>query len=395
MSFQLRLIKSNDEFRQLEQVWDNLLSQSPADNYFLSWEWLWNWWQAFARPEDRLAILLIGDGSEVIGIAPFYTRKRLYRGIYPVRRLMFLGTQDSGPGDVCSDYMNIIYRKDEEELVGIIFKTLIRHDICEEVFLAKMDNSSSTFNLFQDHARRNRFLTMIANEYVSPYIRLPLSWDDYLAGLSQSTRYKIRRERRKLDKLDFTVSKAENAGDLMEYYGELVRLHEKRWDSKGIKGAFSNEQFDRFHRGVMPVMLHRGRLELNLLSENGDTKAVIYNIVYKNKIYFYQSGVDTSENKTAFGYALHAHCIEEAIKSGISEYDFLPKGGNDNYKDHFANLRRTVSDIYIARQWALKHLVRTEESARFIYHQIKPYLIRADRVARSVDNVITAGSRNE
>ena len=84
MPIQLRFIKSNDEFSQLRKVWDNLLSQSPADNYFLSWEWLWNWWQVFARPEDRLAILLIEDGTEVTAIAPFYIRKRLNRGIYPV-----------------------------------------------------------------------------------------------------------------------------------------------------------------------------------------------------------------------------------------------------------------------------------------------------------------------
>ncbi len=378
MPIQLRFITSNDEFSQLRQVWDNLLSQSPTDNYFLSWEWLWNWWQIFSRPEDRLAILLIGDGTEVTAIAPFYIRERLHHGIYPVWRMMFLGTQDSGAGDVCSDYMNIIYRKDEDELVGIIFNTLIRSGICDEVFLSKLDRSTATFNLFHDYARRNRCLTIIANEYASPYIRLPLSWDDYLGSLSQSMRYKIMRERRKMDKLgNFAVSRAENPGDLMKYYGDLVRLHEQRWEAKGIKGAFSNEKFDHFHRRVMSAMLQQGHLQLNLLSENGNTRAVIYNIAYKNKIYFYQSGVDTSEKKAAFGYVSHAYCIEEAIRNGMSEYDFLPKSGTDNYKDHFANQNRTLSDIYIVRQWALKYFVRAEEAARHVYRHIKPYLLGA------------------
>jgi len=372
----MRLVESNEEFRQLKQVWDHLLEQSPADNYFLSWEWMWNWWQVFALPEDRLTILLIEDEDGVAGIAPFYVRKNLHRGIYSVRRMMFLGTQDGGPGDVCSPYMNIIYRKDAEQLVGIIFKTLIRHDICEEVFLAKVDNSSGTFKLFQDHALRHGFLVRIAEEYVSPYIRLPLSWDAYLQGLSPATRYKIRRERRKLDRCDFTVGKVENPDELMKYYEELVTLHEKRWNSKGLRGAFSNEKFSCFHKKIMPQMLKNGRLELNFLSEKGTVRAMLYNIVYRNKIYFYQSGIDTSEKKAAFGYLLHGYSIENAVKNGITEYDFLCKGRADNYKGHFAKQRRTVSDIYIARQWALKHFVGAEEAARRVYRRIKPYFMR-------------------
>ena len=73
---------------------------------------------------------------------------------------------------------------------------------------------------------------------------------------------------------------------------------------------------------------------------------------------------------------MHANCIEDAIRNGMSEYDFLPKSGTDNYKDHFANQTRTLSDIYIARQTALKYFIWAEEATRLICRHIKPYLPR-------------------
>jgi len=374
MSFQPRLITSTDEFIGLEQVWNDLLAKSPADNYFLSWEWLWNWWQVYGRPEDRLAILVIENGEEIAGIAPFYLRKRFHRGVYPVRRMMFLGTQDNSSGDVCSDYMNIICLEGlEERMVRTVFEQLVNRNICDEVFLSRMDNSSKVFGIFREHAGRNGCLNLTTEECTSPYIKLPVSWEEYMKGLSGSMRQKIRREFRKLEKYDFTISRAESPDAVFRYYGELVRLHKKRWNSRGIEGAFSNELFNQFHKKIMPSMLQKGRLELKLLLENGESRAAIYNIKYKNKIYFYQCGVDTSGKKAAFGYALHARCIEDAIKEGMAEYDFLPKAGGDNYKEHFAKQKRTVSNVYVIRQWALKRIMFAEETARLICRHVKPY----------------------
>jgi CelD/BcsL family acetyltransferase involved in cellulose biosynthesis len=122
----------------------------------------------------------------------------------------------------------------------------------------------------------------------------------------------------------------------------------------------------------MPLLLENGHLELVILSENGSTRAVLYNIAYNDKIYFYQSGIDTFDGKAAYGYVLHSYCIEEAIKRGLREYDFLPKGRSDDYKLRFAKDRRLVSDLYIARSWPAKQFTKVRESARSIYHAIKP-----------------------
>lgn len=372
---QVRQIKSNEEFTQLEQIWNNLLLQSPVNNYFMSWYWLWNWWQVFAEKGDELAILLLERKGEVVGIAPFYIRKKLLGGIFPVRRMMFLGTQEDGEGDVCSDYMDAIYKDgDEKELISYIFNTVVGQNICDEIYLSKMDTSSKTFALFQEAAKNLRFLNIIHNEFISPYIKLPATWENYLNSLTSSMRYKIRNERRKLKGQQTIVfKKAENHSELKEGFEELVRLHQKRWESRGIAGAFSSNKFTMFHNRIMPLMMKRGQLQLTSLLADNKYVGVAYNIMYNKKIYFYQSGIDIHNSKSAFGYVLHSYCIEEAIKNGLAEYDFLPKGGMDDYKDRFSTHFRKVSDIYIACNGIVKHFVKAKESARSVYYHIKPY----------------------
>jgi CelD/BcsL family acetyltransferase involved in cellulose biosynthesis len=370
----VRTIRSTEGFTALEKTWNDLLSRSPSDNYFMTWEWLWNWWQVYAAPGDKLTILLIEEGDETIGIAPFYVRKRLLGGIYPVRRMMFLGTQESGDGDVCSDYLDIIYRDGEEgKIAGLLFKAIAEKDVCDEIYLSKMDTASKTVALIRGEAGKLKSLTTIAGEFVSPYIKLPSTWDEYLNGLTPSMRHKIKKERKKAQQRgEVAVSKAQNAGDLARSFKELTRLHTLRWGARGIEGAFGHRRFSRFHREIMPTMLKNGHLDLAVLSDGGEMRAVLYNIVYGNKVYFYQSGVDTADRKAAFGYVAHSYCIEDAIAKGMKEYDFLPKGRTDDYKDRFCNATRNVADIYVARHWLVKFLAKAKETARFLYRRMKP-----------------------
>jgi predicted N-acyltransferase len=82
---------------------------------------------------------------------------------------------------------------------------------------------------------------MITEDFVSPYIKLPATWDEYLGSLSSKMRQGIRRERSRCDRENsFELSKVESIEDLAGGFAQLVMLHEQRWKSKGMKGAFSS-----------------------------------------------------------------------------------------------------------------------------------------------------------
>jgi hypothetical protein len=378
--FNIKLIQYNQDFKRLETIWDRLLSESPADNFFLTWDWLWNWWKLYSKKNDELTIFLFESNSRVVGIAPFYVRKIIRAGIFPVRRMMFIGSQEDGDGDVGSDYLDIICLEGgESSFVELIFTTVCDKDICDEILFSKMIASTESFNIFKKQSEKLGFLTQIANEYVSPYIALPPTWEEYINDLSSSMRYKIRDERRKCDRLGtISISRADNEHNLLFFMSELIRLHNKRWQARGMTGAFINDQFIGFHNELTRRLLKTGKLNLMLLAENGETRAVLYNIIYKNKIYFYQSGIETSEAKVAFGYVLHSHCIEDALRKGRSEYDFLPKGGSDDYKDRFANRSRILADLYIVNRYAVKNFVKVKETARSVHHLFKTLIRKAE-----------------
>ena len=379
VTYQVKIITSTEEFAILEKTWNKLLSSSPADNYFLRWEWLWNWWQVYSNKGDELRIIIIERGDGIVGIAPFYSRKRLLGRIFPVRRMMFLGTQENGEGDVCSDYMNAIYKEGEAQpIIERIFETITGNNLCDEIYLSKINKCSETFPLLKKEAEKYNYLLKIDNEFSSPYIRLPKTWDEYMKTLSKSMRYNIRNERKKLQNYpQIQFKRIEQGKELESGYNELVRLHQSRWETRGYKGSFADKRFKMFHYEMMRMMMENGLLQLWFLSDQGTNYAAIYNISYNKKIYFYQSGIDLKEKRAAWGILLISHCIEEAIQQRMEEYDFLPKGGNDDYKDRFAKDHREVVDIYLASHWLVKNFVTTTELARTAYHRFKPYLIYA------------------
>ena len=83
----IQRISVPEEFYLLQDKWNALLNESPENNFFLRWEWLWAWWKAYEDKNDELCILLIFRGDDLIGIAPFYIVHKSWRNLFSYRRL--------------------------------------------------------------------------------------------------------------------------------------------------------------------------------------------------------------------------------------------------------------------------------------------------------------------
>ena len=100
-----------EKFRALRETWNKLLRESSDDNIFLTWEWLFMWWQHYGG-DKKLRILIIKESGKIIGIAPFMQSK--YRkGIISVNVME----------NICStkgcDYSGIILTKKKHESIAI------------------------------------------------------------------------------------------------------------------------------------------------------------------------------------------------------------------------------------------------------------------------------------
>lgn len=357
-------------FESLKKDWNALLASSSSESVFLRWEWIFEWWKAYRAADMTLAVLLVYGDEGLAGVGPFYVESSNAAGVLNSRRLRFLGTAENS---AVSEYLDIIcldrYR---EGVARAIFDFIEKEDLCSEMTLQMLPASSETVRLLRERAMERSFFFSIARREKSPYINLPSTNNAFLEGLRPSLSGRIRNNRNRLAAhCRVEYRKTSGLHELEADFSELVRLHQLRWTRRNMPGAFSDARFIEFQRSVMRELLKDGLLDLHFLSANGSNIAALYNITCGEKVYFYQSGVDTAFRKNVSpGMLLHARCIAEAIDKGMREYDFLLNGALDRYKWLWTDTAREMIDLHIARPGIAKLAGMAKKTIRGIYISI-------------------------
>lgn len=362
-------IDTDDEFQLLRDKWNGLLAESPANNFFLRWEWLWCWWKAYRSENHELSILLIRDGDELLCIAPFYLVNTNWKGIYSKRALYWLGTRQ---GAVISEYMDFICKKGFEDItVRSVLEYIEKTDLADELVLQQMESSSKTIEALKKMSSILDLLYIETERREGAYITLPRQFEVFLESLGSTMRQKIRRNQSRVDGVGKAViRRTTSLSELDDDFNEFVRLHQCRWESRGKQGSFSKRRFTDFLRMVTAEALKNGHLELSFLSIAGRNIAALYNLNYNNKIFFLQSGLDHAFNpRLSPGMLLHVNSIQSAIESGLSEYDFLLMGSHDDYKKKFTVERRHLFSIRLVRPVSLRFftLLRSKIATTYNY----------------------------
>ena len=103
--FKIKQIINQNSFLKLKEDWNFLLKNSGNRNIFLTWEWLYNWWNYYNEGQ-KLFILVIELNNKIVGIAPFYLKYEKIFGI-KIQALRFLGDVE-----VCSEQLDLITHPD-------------------------------------------------------------------------------------------------------------------------------------------------------------------------------------------------------------------------------------------------------------------------------------------
>ena len=101
-----RLIRDEAALAALEERWTALQGTRAEDCVFLTFPWLFLWWQQFRAGE--LFVVVVEEEGELIGLAPLHlARRRLALGL-SARVVRFLGAGEP----VDSEYLDILARPD-------------------------------------------------------------------------------------------------------------------------------------------------------------------------------------------------------------------------------------------------------------------------------------------
>jgi len=365
-SLQFQLIQDFGELERQAFAWRSLLESSAANGPMLSPMWLLAWWRIYAH-RHQLVVGTFRDANRLVGLVPLLRRRWRHRFGIPLRRLELLGSDVDEQDGVCSDYLNIIAESGWEQLVADGFAAAVAggdFGSWDEVHLSALSGDCVMTEALQKAFCRAGYHVHREQTNVAPHITLPASWDHYLKALPKKSRYHAGRAQRDFDEWaggSATLHCARAPAEMSEGKRILRSLHSERWAASG-GGTYASHRFADFHDAIMPLLLTERALELLWLSVRGEPVAAMYNIVWNNKVYFYQTGrkLDLPSHLRP-GFVLITQAIRRAIETGRREFDFL--GGAAVYKSQLALAERSIEKLRVSRASLIEGAYRIAESS--------------------------------
>ncbi len=321
-------------FLELAHEWDQLAGQGITNTPFQRSAYQRAWWAHLCPPNSELITVATRNSSgELLGIGCFYIQGD---------KICFNGSMEE------TDYLDLIVRDDHVEQV---WQATIR---CLQDYQPDRRHVLDLYNIPEASPSRS-ILRAIAEEQgyhfkesiieVCPIIELPHSFDDYLETLDSRQRRELNRKMRRAEGSDVIttiVDPSDNIQAEVESFLDLLQksTFEKRdWLTDGRRGLFHEIARDA---------LGNGTLQLMFTSIEGRRAAGLFNFDYGGRIWVYNSGLDPAAfSALSPGVVLTATAIEEAIKLGRKEFDFLR--GNEEYKYRFGAVDSNIYRIQMEK----------------------------------------------
>lgn len=334
------VVRSVDQWCALRRDWNDLLSNSLANQLFMTWEWLDCWLRVQRAAHDLLVICVRDDAGQLLGVAPFYKADYALLKVLPYRVLRMIGDADSG-----AEYQAWLAREShEDEVCAEIVRALKL--LRREWDLIWMPNVASWSGAHAAAVRAIRAGRLGVRTRPRGFSTIPLpgDYEAYLSRMSPNRRQQVRRNTKKiLSRPGVEVRAVTSREELGPALEALFRLHGKRWRAVGKDGVFDRNPREReFYEQFVPEALERGWLALFMLLDKSEPKAVQIGYVYRGTLLQLQEGFDPDYSPHV-GNALRAWVVQDCISKGLTEYDFL--AGHSEHKRRWLATERTGLDL--------------------------------------------------
>ena len=340
------VINEPETLSELRSEWQQLHKASSAD-VFLSWNWLMPWWRHLAGGRELFIMLARDDEGLLRGLLTL-SRETARVGFRRVRRLRFLGDDRVG-----TDYLDALIEPGWNRAVNRAFGAALaaRKSDWDLLELRDMDQQSNTPHELLDalgdgfDIRSDPGLTCPVQDF-DPGTEV----DEFM---SQTSRFKNYTRRRKwLERQPgFCIEVCRDEHTLQPAVDHFFRLHRLRWLEDGGSSGILEVRSEAFHRDAMARLMASGQLRLYTLWVDGVAVASVYALIHGGTFYYYQSGMDPAWRSRSVGLVLIGETFADAIRSGLTRYDFLR--GEEAYKfDWVSDSRRLVSRRLFAQRSA-------------------------------------------
>ena len=349
----IEVVTSRQELDSLAMRWDELARNDSRDGFFRTFGW-YKAWIDHIRPDAEPFVIVARDRSNaILGLTPLC---RL-----PYRDLGFRldGLVWAGREVVSGDFLDFLTENAvRHEVVTAMVRFLgqVRSRWGLLVTGELLDGSDSCCAL-ERMGLEHRMPIRRQEERICPFIALPRSFDQYLAGLGSATRYHIRRRMRDVEKMGGAVEAYSRPEEIAQRLDTMVRLHLARWQKDHLPGTFGRPGFVAFLKQVIGNPPRDCSWRLYELLREDRPAAALLTFYFGESALYYQAGWDPDSELAALspGVVLMAHSISDAVKNGLRFYEFLR--GDEAYKSHWTKTyRKTITLLFARSMMAKKYL---------------------------------------
>ena len=360
-----KVLKDVAALEAIRPAWETLLARSSNDEVTVDPRWVMPWLEVYGEGRE-LRCIAIYEEERLVGLAPMVLRKHIYRPRIPFRRLELIGSGEDEADETCSDYIGIVVEKGKEKAAVEAFveaiETKLQGEWDELVFHA-MNGTTEVPELLRAALAERKIETELEAYDSCPFVKLPATWDAYVASLKRKKRWQLRQVTKHFEEWaghEPIIRRAKTVEEVAEAKTVLHRLHRERWASPGV---FGSPVFNRFHDRVMGLLLPHDSLDLGWLEAKGEPVAAFYNFRWRGKEYHYQSGRKVGlPDGVRVGIMMNAALIKQAIADGMKEYDFL--AGDSVYKTALAPSSRPLVHLRAVRPSLVELARRAADRAR-------------------------------
>jgi len=346
-NYRVREFRDMESLRPYREIWNKLLAQTDGASYFLSHDWLENYWH-HCHADQQLRVLLIEcdnedtpNNSQVIGILPLVVRHETTR-LGRVRVLTFpLHGWGTSYGPIGPDPQTTL-----AEGCRHLAAAKRDYDLFDLRWLDDRRGLGEMASQAMQHAGfRNRRALWFDAYHVNLQELGPRSgWEAYWASRTSHWRTNVRSNLKKIAKLGpieyvryRPLGTAFGQDDpRWDLYETCVELAARGWQGSRPDGTtLSHPQVRDYLRNAHEVAARFGAADINLLYVAGQPVAFAYNYAYRGHVYGMRAGYDPAFKALGAGSALSYYMLRDSCQRGDRVLDLGP--GNMPSKINWLN----------------------------------------------------------
>jgi CelD/BcsL family acetyltransferase involved in cellulose biosynthesis len=321
-------------FNELKSNWERVYNADSYASFFLSWTWIYSWFEI--KPDSWLVLAIQTDkNSPYVSFFPFSVRTIQKYGLTIFSDLRM-------GGNFLADYTGFICLPGYEDLVIQHFAAYIKKNLKWDRF--RMDDiQDPRLDLFLKHFSDREFHIQKNIGKASYRTQLSNDWNGYLKDkIGRNTRSSLRRAFKKIknnDRFKITYLESNNLDDHLETIFTLIELK---------YGKKSERELAIYRHIFQNCFKDKSLWSCVVYDEQNPVSAFVGFIDRHKKTFFnYLMSYNPEYKNLGVGKAVCAYSIKYAIENNLETYDFGK--GDFDFKHLLGGQKRFNTNVTLYR----------------------------------------------